>query len=56
MYRLEEKRGREVTKTSREAGTTESVEMAAKEVFEAVRDSRARTREITINRLTVSSP
>ena len=56
MYKLEEERGRKVTKMSGEARAAESLEMAAKEEFEAVRDSRARARGITIDRLTVSSP
>ena len=53
---LRKEGGRNGTKPRGETGTAEGVKMTAKEIFKAVRDSWARTRDIVIGGLTMGKP
>ena len=56
IYKLRKKRGGKGTEPGREAGVGKGEEMTTEEVFKAIRDSGARTRNIVVDSLTVGSP
>jgi len=56
IYKLRKERGGKGTEPGRKARGREGKEVATKEEFKAVRDSRARTRIIVVDGLTMGSP